>query len=225
MFWNKKENEDALPDLPPTKNSPRGFPSKTETIPAFPVSKDDLEKNEDYNEELGDEYNEEHEDSGNLEKNTLPSFPDSPIDKGFSQTAIKDAVKTEMIRNDSLISKPLEEKPFKTIEMDEWSPTKPQPSLKKPENSFEKEEIKLPIQKYQKPQPGEKDVFVKIDKFYTAKKSLDAIKEKIEEIDSLLKKIRETKLREEQELAAWERDVSTVKSRIHEITENIFEKG
>src|SRR3989344_775480 len=68
------------------------------------------------------------------------------------------------------------------------------------------------------------DVFVKIDRFYSAKKSLEATESKLEEIDELLKKIRETKMREEQELAAWEKEIATIKSRIKEVTDTIFEK-
>jgi len=76
------------------------------------------------------------------------------------------------------------------------------------------------------PTPKEKnnEIFVKIDKFYSAKKALNQTKSKIEEIDRLLNKIRETKMREEQELSAWEKDLSAVKARIKEVTESIFEK-
>ena len=71
---------------------------------------------------------------------------------------------------------------------------------------------------------AESDVFVKIEKFKSAKKTLGDIKEKLEEIDELIKRIRETKLREEQEFSFWERELTSIKSRVNEVTENIFEK-
>ena len=72
---------------------------------------------------------------------------------------------------------------------------------------------------------GEKsDVFVRIDKFHSARRALRGANNSLKEISELMKKIREVKLREEQELAAWERDVANVKARIRDVTENIFEK-
>jgi len=49
-------------------------------------------------------------------------------------------------------------------------------------------------------------------------------RETLEDIDELIKKIRETKLREDQEISSWENDVLHVKTRIKEVSENIFEK-
>ena len=43
-------------------------------------------------------------------------------------------------------------------------------------------------------------------------------------MDELLKKIREIKLREEQELTTWEKEINNAKSRIKDVHENIFEK-
>jgi len=145
-------------------------------------------------------------DEEEVEKHELPSFPDSPIKKGFAQTAIKEAVK--------------EEGP-NTLEMEEWEPPPkaPTPTLAPPPSK--------PISPMVPPAPkGPKSVniFIQISKFHTAKKAIESAKEKLEEIDSLLKKLRETKMREEQELSAWEREIATVRSKVKDITENIFEK-
>lgn len=75
-----------------------------------------------------------------------------------------------------------------------------------------------------KPAMKNSDVFVKIDKFHTARKSLTLAQQEIENVSDLLKKIRETKLREEQELSAWEKDIANAKSRVQEVSSNIFEK-
>ena len=50
------------------------------------------------------------------------------------------------------------------------------------------------------------------------------IEKKVTEIDELLRKIRETKLREEQELVGWEKELTSIKSNLQGVTENIFEK-
>ena len=124
----------------------------------------------------------------------LPSFPE-PMQKGFSQAAIKEAVR------ESEETVPGVQEP-RTMEMEEWKPHKA-PSA---------------------PSPKKHDVYVKIDKFHSAKKSLESAKEKLEEIESVLRKIRETKVREEHELSSWEKELSAIKARIHDVTENIFER-
>lgn len=79
-----------------------------------------------------------------------------------------------------------------------------------------------PMMNVQPSQPA--DVFVRIDKFHTARKSLSEIQSKLNDIDELVRRIRETKLKEEQELANWEKDLMQIKERVATVSENIFEK-
>jgi len=156
----------------------------------------------------------EQDDLG-LESHALSAFPDAQNQKGFSQTAIKNTIDTKNLPELPTLPEPPEEiakikdidKDIKTVEMEEWIPS--QQPIK---------EIK-PL-----PRLRNTDVFVKIDKFNSVKRSLYEIKESLGEIDSLLSKIRETKMREEQELSLWEREIETTKSHIQKITEDIFEK-
>ncbi|MBS3099245.1 hypothetical protein J4462_03465 [Candidatus Pacearchaeota archaeon] len=224
MFGKKEER--GLPDLPPLQS-------------AFP-------------------WKQEREES-----HALPSFPDSPISKGFSQTAIRDAVGDA---DDDLPLLP-ESEDVKVVEMKEWNPISPSedlpeipqrniqqlPMLKPREtnvaNQMKMREIpyvqempmrsqmrfpemptemppqiqmpEMPMRpQIQMPEmymqemrsarmtkPTGVDVFVKIDKFHSAKKTLRDVGNSLEEIDSLIKKIREVKLREEQEISSWEKDV------------------
>ncbi len=231
MFWNKKNEKEGLPDLPvsPLKlRSENGFSSYPEKPELF---------HEDAHNDL------DHFDN---EKHALPSFPDSPIQKGFSQSAIKEAVNPSK-EDSSLPELPetLVEHKFKTIEMDENPEdnfshasliqeirSSPAPSIIEPPpiSSFSKKDkftslISQPTIEESKPSlSNATSVFIKIDKFRSARKSLEEINYRIEEISDLLKKIRETKLREEQELSSWEKEVETLKSRIQDVTENIFEK-
>lgn len=230
MFWHKKEAAKALPDLPPMKFMP---PAQS---PASSPSQPSL-----YQDEAETEYT-------SPEKHALPSFPDSPLQKGFAQTAIKDAVATpdtveehEADEETALVAQPLAPgSSIKTVEVDEWSPSSSPPALELPapplRQATRKREMPLPLPPSppmsfpsfpMSPQRSQKnsDIFIRIERFASAKRALEAANQKLDEIDSLLHKIRETKMREEQELASWEKDLATIKARIKEVTETIFEKG
>lgn len=160
------------------------------------------------------------------EKNTLPSFPDSPTEKGFSQSAIKEAVKDKHDKEDN---DEYDNHKIKTIEMEEWTPSKTEKKetkkkrIPKLPKLTEKLGVNDPVA-LELPAEKRKEVFVKIDKFKSAKKSMDSIVSSINEIEELMKKIRETKMREEQEFNNWEKEVESVKSRIQNVRENIFEQ-
>lgn len=229
MFWDKKENTKGLPDLPPMKFSP----------PVTPVQ----------NAESDDDDSDSEESAQG--KHGLPSFPDSPMQRGFSQSAIKDAVTHESTGEES-VGQPIGSmsNSIKTVEVEEWSPQQsfastqpfpPPPSMpvmrEMPMVSRQPVTEMRPIVPVPVPAPTfmpvnsassratkNNDIFVKIEKFYSAKKALEATNNKLDEIDSVLHKIREIKMREEQELAAWEKDLATVKTRIKEVTDTIFEK-
>jgi len=107
----------------------------------------------------------------------------------------------------------------KSVEMEEWNPE--EDSNMVPEHySIEKKQN----QKHYHRETTKSEIFVKVDKFRAARKDLESAKEKLEDIDHLLRRIRETKMREDQELSAWEKEVATIKSRLQNITNNIFEK-
>ena len=197
MFWNKKEEKKSLPDLPEVN-----FHLST-NMPKLPEEKE------------------------SLEKNALPSFPDSPIKSGFSQAAIKDAISAKNDEDEDgekfedEINPVQNDKKFKTIEIQDWSQKKEQ-SSQMYNRIEEHKQIPFPPPTFFSTQK-QQEIYVKIDKFHLAKNSLETIGQKLDEIDNLLKKIRETKLREEQELAIWEKEISSAKSRIQDVRENIFE--
>lgn len=191
MFWKKKEDEKSLPDLPPLKP----------VFPAPSASEEQLKENDD----------EDMDDDAPVERHNLPSFPDSPISKGFSQAAIKDAVE----KNEEEQMIPVE-RSFKTIEMDN--------ELSKPSFLPPPENTSQSMRKAMATESKSKEVFVKIEKFHSARKSLAMAEAQVGDIESLLRKVREVRLREEQELTAWEKDISSVKSRIEEVSKNLFDK-
>ena len=213
MLFHKKEDDSRLPDLPSAR-----VPFKS-SINFPPIEEDEA---------LDDE------------KHALPTFPDSPMHNKFSQVAIKEAVSQQSLRADDKTPKR-----FGVVEMEEWSPsgtrekdtdvlddrdeiTNGIPAFPEPRNL---ERMVLPPTEMRAPliMAGQRtrnsgDVFVKLDKFHSAKKALAEIRDSLEEIDEMVRKIRETKMREEQELAAWEKDIMQTKARIQEIGESIFEK-
>lgn len=195
MFWHKKEEKSSLPDLPPQPNQFSNLPM-------------------------------EEENKEPAEIHGLPSFPDSPMNKGFSQTAIKDAVETPEIK-DYELPELSGGRNFKTVELEEWSPgSKIAPESHEWQPSEVSRQI-MPPPEHHNDYPihpvkeGDK-VFVKIDKYHAAKKILSGVTGKLDEIDDLIKKIREVKQREEQELSSWEKEILTTKARIEEIDLYLF---
>jgi hypothetical protein len=75
-----------------------------------------------------------------------------------------------------------------------------------------------------RPHNKHEDMYIKLDKFVSAKKALKTAREKLREIEDVMRQIRDTRMREEQELAAWEKDIDSAKVKISEVTKNIFEK-
>ncbi len=130
----------------------------------------------------------------------LPSFPDSPMKKGFSQTAIKESVEMEES------SEELPELPSK-FKLPKIREIEVHPKSMTSEIESKRE-----------------DVYVKIDRFHSARRALNSAREKLKEIDELMRKIRETKMREEQELSSWEKEIESIKSKVEDVTKNIFEK-
>ncbi len=185
MFWNKKKSN-LLPDLPPLKT---GFAD------ALPNNADMEAKN-----------NEKYE----KERHALPSFPDSPMKQGFSQSAIKDAIDTG-------------ELPEMPDYGNESEPSIPEPGLPKMQELRENEET-LPAFPASSNARKNSELFIKVERFHSARRALASAQQKIKELDASLKRIRETKLREEQELAAWEKEVSLVKEKLEAAASTLFEK-
>ncbi len=198
---NYKEDEGGLPDLPPLKTTLPRIPKPYDNENSEPVSmKDNLES----------------------ERHALPSFPDSPIKKGFSQMAIKEAIST---KEDEL--PPLPELPEEKEELKEYNPSISimNQKSKLPNSPPPQTTRHIPLSSSQFPRPKNEDIYVKIDRFHSAKKTLKASKEKIDEIETLLRRIKETKIKEEQELESWEREIAEVKEKISNVISNIFEKA
>ena len=142
----------------------------------------------------------------------LPAFPDSPMRSGFSQTAIKEAVGQEEIGEDlPEIPGHTQEKQnnYKLVEMEEWKPSS--------------STSQMPAQSRQATREN-KPIFVRVDKYQIALNALDSVKGKLNDIEELLKQIREVKAREDQELSSWEAEMETIKARIQTVMTELFDR-
>ena len=209
----KKESADSrgLPDLP----SSFKLSSKPELIAPRKIlpaqeEREDLEELEELN-----------------ERHPLPAFPDEKISNGFANSAIKDAVKDtpQEIDTNELedlgkeIDLSTSEEKGRIRALPDIEPNEiPAPRFELPRDSMPKGYKPLK-------QPEGSEVFVKIDKYRTARRSLQYAQDMLEEIDDLLKKIKETRMREEQELLAWEKQVKEAKAQVENVREGIFEKA
>jgi tetrahydromethanopterin S-methyltransferase subunit G len=67
-------------------------------------------------------------------------------------------------------------------------------------------------------------IFVRIDKFQSAQKNFEHIKEKVKEIESVLGKIKSVRSKEEDELSGWADDIEKIKARLSEVDSDIFDQ-
>lgn len=199
MFWNKKgeDKKGLLPELPPMNvNVHRPEIQSVRSFPAPP---------------------EEENTTGNK----LPAFPESAAHDKFSQVIIKEAV-----RDESMPAFPSEkDKSFKhdieEAEEKEWTPSTEPEEHEVPETKPAYKRLDEPARIVKE---DKKEIFVKLEKFRSAKKALGAISKNIEEMEILIKKIRETKMREDQEFTNWESNIESLKARIENVREDIFER-
>jgi len=239
MLFGKKGDKKKLPDLPPPKG-PFGSighiggidrsslfdeDASENSLPSFPDSpghndfsqaiiKDAVSNKYDEGEEDVDEGREDDSKTMKMEE-WKPSNFKANLPRGKKNFELKEEPEEEEI----------EESEDKEEEKDEENVAdEVEEEIEEPPKFVKREYRPIKDEKVDGEERMNKDIFVKIDKFYSARKSLQEIRGKFEEMNELIRKIREIKLREEQELSMWEKEMGHVKSRIQHVTENIFEK-
>lgn len=152
--------------------------------------------------------------------NRLPLYPNS-FNQKFSQNLIKEAVSGK------------EEGDEEAWEADEFVREQEmrmmqQPPLKKPmiERYDESKEQEIPseFRHIAKQMKKTEPLFIRIDKFEESADSFEKIREKIFEIDKLLKDVKKIKEDEEKELNLWEEKVQTMKRQMEKIDKDLFSK-
>ena len=198
MFGKKKDSEGELPDLPMSgPASMRDY--QRSMLPPI--------------------------ESAQEEVHGLPSFPDSLMNKGFSQSMIKSAVEDEDKNLPELPewnAEPIQMKPMRTMELDEWSP-KPSmpPTMAQRPTMADALRMTAPNSHVSDKRP----LFVKLEKFKEARDSLLKISEKLDQMDELLRMIKDLKAKEDEEITSWEKDIESIKARILFINKEIFENA
>lgn len=71
---------------------------------------------------------------------------------------------------------------------------------------------------------GREPIFIKIDRFKESLENFELIKQKIDEIDELLKQTREIRQKEQEEFDAWEHEILEIKEKVNSIDEKLFSK-
>ena len=139
----------------------------------------------------------------------LPSFPPNSNNENLNQEMVKSAV----IETDS----PGEEE--ESLEEDKPLPAEENLIL----TSNEIESPTLPSVPISSPVKKEvASIFVRVDKFQSAQKHFEEIKSKVKEIESTLGKIKDVKLKEDEELASWSTEIEKLKLKLSEIDSDIF---
>jgi len=228
MSWFKKKKEDEdipklpelpeLPDLPESLSSPPELP--TEALPDVPPGLPEIETKPLIKSKTEPELPEE-----------LPQLPYDEAES-FDREAIKQAINEPRIPfTPPKLPTPARVSPSRMMPVSSRT-LKPSMSTERriePEFDLEsRRTLELPPSRMSlastKMTKKIEPVFVRLDKFQMTIQTFEEIKAKIEEIEDVLRKTSEIKVKEEQELSEWEREIQVIKSRIELIDRNVFNK-
>ncbi|MCK4650287.1 hypothetical protein KAT36_03575 [Candidatus Pacearchaeota archaeon] len=161
----------------------------------------------------------------------LPSFPVSSKNGNLNQEMVESAVVGVPSPGENEVHMEIPQGLHVRETTEEESKIPPMPSLKQtvPESptlppipTLPKKVEPAPIISTPQPSTSNEPIFVRIDKFQSSQKNFIQIKEKIEKIETVVKKIKEVRLKEEVELKGWAEDINKIKSRLAEVDADIF---
>jgi len=152
----------------------------------------------------------------------LPSFPYTSKSENFNQEMVKSAVSDMPSPGENEVSVDIPTDLHITEEPREEFLIPPRPSKtihelpKKRTLELNSSMENKSIIKQMEP------IFVRIDKFQSAQKNFEQIKEKIKEIESIVGKIKDVRSKEEVELKGWTEDIEQIKSKLSEVNSEVF---
>jgi len=159
----------------------------------------------------------------------LPSFPEIQENDNLDNEIVKSAVDDSSVDLKEALRVPgsenlpdFREKDVKMEELPRDFRLQNPPTIQKMQKSAELPVAPSPV-KVESPKINE-PIFVKIDKFQSAQSDFTEIKKKVKEFDLTLKKVKELKTKEDQELSMWTEDLEKIKARLSEIDSSIFSK-
>lgn len=200
-LFNKKEK---IPDIPISPSLP--------SLPPLPPIKEEAQKRD---------------------LPELPSFPANPKNENLNQRMVKSAVSegpsSEEVGMSTIpenLQMPEEQKeglmiPSKSP-IQRLIPEPPKSIAPVSQKKMESSKPEIPTTTLKASRSSDEPIFIRIDKFQAAQKNFEDIKSKMIEIEFILKKIKDVKSREEDELKGWTEDIEKLKSRLVEVDSDIF---
>jgi len=173
---------------------------------------------------------------------SLPSIPNSAIGNRISQESVKEAVIDQgiipeikskklpsnqeiFIKKNSPRIKEMSQKNMgemqRSMSVQDLNLSENMPDLSNPRYQFSHDQSDFSMNRMVRERSSE-PLYIKLDKFENALSTFNEIKLKVSEIDSLLRNIREIKMREEKELNEWEREIETIKAKLENIDRDLF---
>lgn len=87
----------------------------------------------------------------------------------------------------------------------------------------EPHEFRVPIEKPRTLFAETKPIYIKIDKYKSAMKTLAEIKARLTEAEKILNNLQKIKNEEDQEFENWREDIEQIKERLLSVDKNLFE--
>jgi len=210
MSWFDKKEENQNPEIPMLPEFPK--------LPELPRLS-----------EIQDQEEEEEIEDSPKQIHQLPSFPHNSLGDKFSQNTIKEAIRGKPEETSESYDEIIPRLPVQKMEKSIIPKTK--------EEDYEQVAQTLPTQKTTKIQeiPSEfkeasmkvkrtEPVFIRLDKFEESLGIFERIKEKIMDIEKMLKETQDIKDKEEKELKSWEEELKSIKNQIEKVNQDIFSK-
>lgn len=199
MGWFKKEEEVPeivqAPTLPELKTEGQDERKDLPELPTFPIDS----SHDNLNQEM---------------VKSAVTDTSSPEERGVSMELPQDVHADKGLPGESLIP------PRPSIEA-----TIPEPPQTQANQVPERRTLELNAVKEDKPATKSLEpIYIRIDKFQSAQKNFEQIKDKVGEIESLLKKVKDIKSKEETELNGWTEDIEKIKARLSEVDSEIFDQ-
>lgn len=99
------------------------------------------------------------------------------------------------------------------------------PEMNKPKNKTGRlkpvqEAVKI-VKKTIKPTAGRRPLFIRVDKFQDVLDSVDIIRQRIQDISAVIKKLREIRVKEEDEMAKWGQEIGELKEKLELIEKTL----
>lgn len=199
--------------------------NKEEKIPKLP-SLPTMQGNRPQNLEQQNQYY----DQSLEEPNPLPEYPNSNIGSEMNQNTVKEAVTDQPQEYDesgqydnyeqgSYEQEPITQEYDESEQYDNYE--------QEPIQQYEEPQEQTPMQtvpaiRKQKSTTRNEPLYIQLDKFEHTIASFDQIKLQISEIEALLKHIKETRKKEEENLSNWEAEIEQIRAKLEKIDKDIF---